>query len=86
MIKHVIRQGPLGRTYSTVDLTRGRAIHLFCIECCGYQVNEVRLCPDGHCPLYPYRLGTIDPQFVDDGEVSTIDSADENDENSPRVP
>ena len=38
---------------------RGRsqkaAISSFCLECVGYQREEVKLCTDLGCPLYPYR-------------------------------
>ena len=35
--------------------SRKSAMHAFCVECCGYQINEVYLCVDLGCPLYPYR-------------------------------
>jgi hypothetical protein len=31
------------------------AIKSFCLECVGYQREEVKLCTDLGCPLYPYR-------------------------------
>jgi len=38
---------------------RGRsmkaAIKAFCLECVCWQKEEVRLCTDLACPLYPYR-------------------------------
>ncbi|KPJ68577.1 MAG: hypothetical protein AMJ43_00045 [Coxiella sp. DG_40] len=38
---------------------RGRsmkaAIKAFCLECVCWQKEEVRLCTDLGCPLYPYR-------------------------------
>jgi len=66
MIKFTIRRGPFGKTTREVNLTRSKAIRYFCLECCGWQYNEVRDCQSCLCPLYPYRLGHIDPQFVDD--------------------
>lgn len=33
------------------------AIRFRCLDCCGNQPLEVRLCPATNCPLYPYRLG-----------------------------
>ena len=31
------------------------AIKAFCLECVGWQKEEVRLCTSLACPLYPYR-------------------------------
>lgn len=31
------------------------AIKAFCLECIQWQKEEVRLCTDLGCPLYPYR-------------------------------
>lgn len=31
------------------------AIKAFCMECCGWQRDEVRLCTAQACPLYAYR-------------------------------
>ncbi len=38
-------------------LTRGKAIRLKCLDCCGGQSAEVRRCPVVHCPLWRYRMG-----------------------------
>jgi hypothetical protein len=52
-------------------LTRGKAITLFCHECCGYDGHrrkkptisystagyEVSKCEEKKCPLWPFRLG-----------------------------
>jgi len=35
--------------------SRTAAVHAFCLECCGYQINEVYSCPAKECPLWPYR-------------------------------
>lgn len=35
--------------------SRKAAMHVFCLECCGYQIQEVYLCTDLACALYPYR-------------------------------
>jgi len=35
--------------------SRKMAIKAFCLECVGWQRNEVVLCTDKNCPLYPYR-------------------------------
>lgn len=42
--------------YPKSKASRKAAIRLFCLECCGYNDNEVRLCTDRECPLYPWRL------------------------------
>lgn len=31
------------------------AIRSFCLECVGWQREEIRLCTSPACPLYPYR-------------------------------
>ena len=31
------------------------AVNSFCMECCYWQKEEVRLCTSPTCPLYPYR-------------------------------
>ena len=38
-------------------LTPIKAIRAKCLDCMAQQVQEVRLCIDGKCPLYPYRMG-----------------------------
>ena len=35
--------------------SRKAAMHIFCLECCGYQIQEVFLCSDLGCALYLYR-------------------------------
>jgi hypothetical protein len=44
-------------TYRTA--MRGRsmkaAIKSFCLECVGYQREEIKVCTDTGCPLFPYR-------------------------------
>ena len=34
---------------------RGQAVKAFCQECMGYVREEIKLCSDTGCPLYPYR-------------------------------
>lgn len=34
-----------------------RAIRLKCLDCCGSQPKQVRLCPCEDCTLFPYRMG-----------------------------
>jgi len=31
------------------------AIHIFCLDCCGYRKEEVRDCSSPECSLFPYR-------------------------------
>ena len=38
-------------------MTRSKAIRAKCIDCCGGDKKEVRLCTCVKCPLYPYRMG-----------------------------
>jgi hypothetical protein len=35
-----------------------KAIRKRCMDCCGYQAHEVRLCPAKKCALWPYRFGS----------------------------
>ena len=42
---------------SRIDITRAKAIRLFCIDCSGGSLKEVRLCPKIKCHLYPFRMG-----------------------------
>jgi len=35
--------------------SRKAGIHSFCLECVGYEKEEVRLCTDLGCPLYEFR-------------------------------
>lgn len=39
-------------------ITRGKAIRLKCLDCCGGNSAEVRRCPSENCPLWRYRLGS----------------------------
>ena len=34
-----------------------KAIRAKCIDCCGFQTKEVRLCTAVNCPLHPFRMG-----------------------------
>jgi len=34
-----------------------KQIKKYCLWCCNEQINEVKLCPDKICPLWPYRFG-----------------------------
>lgn len=35
-----------------------KVIRAKCLDCCGGQHSEVRLCPAAGCDLWPYRMGT----------------------------
>ena len=54
--------------------SRKAAMHAFCLECCGYQIQEVYLCTDLGCPLYPYRpksrVSPVAPESVPDEQES----------------
>lgn len=43
-----------GKSKSTTPLD---AIKDFCMECCGYQRDEVKSCTAPMCALYEFRLG-----------------------------
>ena len=34
-----------------------KAIRAKCLDCCGQQANEAKMCPAQDCPLYPFRFG-----------------------------
>jgi hypothetical protein len=34
-----------------------KTIRLKCLDCCGQQWKEVKLCRELACPLWPYRFG-----------------------------
>ncbi len=34
-----------------------KAIRAKCIDCCGFQTKEVRLCTAVNCPIHPFRFG-----------------------------
>lgn len=38
-------------------ISRAKAIRFKCLDCCGFQSNEVRECPTVECPLWRYRMG-----------------------------
>ena len=38
-------------------ISRAKAIRYKCLDCCGFQSNEVRECPTVDCPLWRYRMG-----------------------------
>jgi len=43
--------------YERRKTSRKAAIRSFCLECVGYQPEEVKRCTDTGCPLFFYRLG-----------------------------
>jgi len=55
-------------------LTPLKAIRAKCLNCCCWQINEVRLCPVRDCPLYPYRDGH-NPKRKGMGNVSGLEKA-----------
>lgn len=38
-------------------MTPLKSIRLRCLDCCGYQAKEVRLCSCTDCALWPFRFG-----------------------------
>lgn len=53
-------------------LTPVKAIRAKCLDCCGWQAKEVRLCTCPQCALWPYRMGKK-PKDVVDGEIDVDD-------------
>ena len=38
-------------------MTPMKAIRAKCLDCCGGQYSEVKMCPCTNCPLHDFRLG-----------------------------
>ena len=53
-INHEILADGFGNT-KKIELNPRRAIIEHCKECVGFQKNEVRLCTENLCALYPFR-------------------------------
>lgn len=45
------------RIYIDNHRTPLKSIHLYCVDCTGGSIKELRLCPCFSCPLYAYRFG-----------------------------
>lgn len=54
-------------------LTPVKAIRAKCLDCCGGQNIEVRLCQIERCPLFPYRMGHR-PKVLEDGTLDPNNS------------
>ncbi len=52
MLKHKIKHKD--GTEISVSLTRGKAIKIFCTQCCGYEYHPSE-CEITDCALWPYR-------------------------------
>jgi len=49
-----------------------KAIRAYCLDCCGNNPNEVRLCVTSHCALFHYRFGKRPgKEHRDEAEVLT---------------
>ena len=55
MVDHEIRS--LDGVIRRVKLSPIKAIRAHCLECMGWNYDEVRNCTDPICPLYPFREG-----------------------------
>ena len=44
---------------------KAHAIRNHCLECVGYNNEEVKLCTSVRCWLYPWRLGHLDEECVE---------------------
>lgn len=56
-----------------------KAIRLKCLDCCGNQPGEVRLCPATKCVLWPFRFGKTEracPQCRATGQEGDEDERD----------
>lgn len=50
--------------------SKAAAIHAFCLECMGWQREEIKLCTAYACPLYPYRPYTSPENAADGGDFA----------------
>jgi hypothetical protein len=55
-MKHTVRTKDNG--FIELEITRNKAIKLFCTECMGWEGN-IKECTSTYCPLYPYRGRTL---------------------------
>ena len=46
-----------------IPLQRSAAIKQFCYECMGFNHGDVTGCTSPLCPLFPFRKGTVDPDY-----------------------
>lgn len=47
-------------------VTRKQAIRNMCLECMCYQIAEVHRCTAHKCWLWPYRLGAVDDEGLNE--------------------
>lgn len=47
-----------------------KAVRAKCLDCCGYEQDEVRKCVAVHCPLWPMRMGHM-PKHLRDAACNT---------------
>lgn len=55
--------------------SRKAAMRAFCLECVGWQVNEVHSCTDAACPLHPYRPASRAAQSAPENSAAAAESA-----------
>ncbi len=49
-----------------------KSMRKYCLERCEIEKKRVRLCRDGSCPLYPYRLGRQPNRAGIGGQISSF--------------
>ncbi len=54
--------------------TRKQAIRYKCLECCCDSMKEVRLCPCKDCPLWIYRMGSVQKEEHPSHTQKTIEN------------
>lgn len=59
-------------------MTPMKAIRAKCLDCCVYQIAEVRLCTAKNCPLWPYRMGHRPKGWKDTTPEGTDEKTPEN--------
>lgn len=55
--------------------SRKAAMRAFCLECVGWQVNEVHSCTDVACPMFPYRPAHRSAQGTPESSAEHAESA-----------
>lgn len=56
------------------QITRSTAIRVKCLQCCGYQREEIKLCTVVVCALYPVRPYQDKVEVEDDEDSSEQDT------------
>jgi len=77
-IEKRIKQMPPSCRKNYLRAMKGRslksAVKAFCVECVGWAREEVKLCTDLGCPLYPYRPTSWDYKAYSQPQIKPLES------------